>query len=464
MVTAMIVTLSVVLGLLIVGVEGLRPPPKGHIDFLRATSAVYFICFVVLPLYLQIDHLQTLRGGEWSWLLKRPFDDPAFAYAIALALVGYGCIILGFYLGSGFRSGKRGGQAENPGTRMVWRSPELVLVGGLLGLAGLICLVVYTKSIGGLGPLILQAALFRSATPPVVTPFAFLKTLAPMVIAGTFLIHSVRARNRLEGQAPRYGVAFYTFLVASLLVLFHQAGRFPLAAFLLTFPLAQVIRTGRVRAAVVAGGSAVILAILLFGKQLFQAALTGTAVSDQWALVGQNVLAPVRLLMVEFAFPVATLANATVEVPAVIPFRWFFDVPLALVYLIPQRLLGVVHDPTVSMVNTGRFAILGGVVPVDLVSFGYFSAGILGVVMVLVAFGGVLAWLGRLLPATKDPVDCVLRAAWILFVALRVMYGDPQLIWPGGLHLLIMAALLMAVRILVEEDSILGRVSPAPTG
>jgi hypothetical protein len=84
--------------------------------------------------------------------------------------------------------------------------------------------------------------------------------------------------------------------------------------------------------------------------------------------------------------------------------------------------------------------------------------------MVLVAFGGVLAWLGRLLPATKDPVDCVLRAAWILFVALRVMYGDPQLIWPGGLHLLIMAALLMAVRILVEEDSILGRVSPAPTG
>jgi hypothetical protein len=55
------------------------------------------------------------------------------------------------------------------------------------------------------------------------------------------------------------------------------------------------------------------------------------------------------------------------------------------------------------------------------------------------------------LPATTDPVDCVLRSAWILFISVRVMYGDPQLIWPGGLHLIILSILLLLVRILAER-------------
>ena len=327
---------------------------------------------------------------------------------------------------------------------------SLTLAALLLGFTGLLCLGVYTVSIGGLGVLVLQAAAFRGSEPPVVTPFAFLKTLSPMVMAGAILLHAVRSRARLAGESRRWTVTFLALLAGSLLILVHQAGRFPLAVFLLTFPLAQVLRTGRMRLRAAAGVFVLIFLLLLFGKQLFEATITQTGLTERVASIGRDARNGVRMVLMEFAFPSVTAANASLEVPDQVGFRWFYDFPLAARYLVPQRLLGVEHPPTVSMINTSRFPAFG-TIPVDLVSLGFFSAGVPGVVLLLTAFGVLLAGLERGLPASPDPVDCVLRAAWILFISVRVMYGDPQLIWPGGLHLMVMAILLLSMRILAER-------------
>jgi hypothetical protein len=72
-----------------------------------------------------------------------------------------------------------------------------------------------------------------------------------------------------------------------------------------------------------------------------------------------------------------------------------------------------------------------------------------GLVAVAVLFGGLLAVFERLLPATAEPVGAILRVAWMFFVGLRVMYGDPQLVWFSGLHLLALFALLLWVRAFV---------------
>ena len=138
---------------------------------------------------------------------------------------------------------------------------------------------------------------------------------------------------------------------------------------------------------------------------------------------------------------VVTLSNAIVDVPGVVPFRWFYDFPLALEYLVPQRLLGIVHPQTVSMINSQIFNSVAAV-PVDLFSLGFFSAGAPGVIVVAALFGALLAVFERLLPATPDPLGAILRAAWMFFLGLRVMYGDPQLVWYSGLHLIIVSALL----------------------
>jgi hypothetical protein len=187
--------------------------------------------------------------------------------------------------------------------------------------------------------------------------------------------------------------------------------------------------------------------VLLFGKQVVEAGLDARAVSLQWHEVVSSGAAAVRLILAEFAFPIVTLSNAIVEVPAEVPFRWFYDFPLAVQYIVPQRLTGLTHPPTVSMINSIRFGFdpFGGV-PVDLVSLGYFSAGVLGVVIVTASFGALLAMFEKVLPATQDALGAVLRVAWMLFLGMRVMYGDPQLIWSGGLHLLVLTGLLLWLR------------------
>ncbi len=104
---ALIVIQALVLGALILAAEWSRPISRRAVDFLRAASSVYFMCFVVLPLYLQLDDFRDQGDLQWAWLLKWPFDGAAFAYAGALAFIGYCALLTGFHLAGGDRRGRQ---------------------------------------------------------------------------------------------------------------------------------------------------------------------------------------------------------------------------------------------------------------------------------------------------------------------------------------------------------------------
>ena len=101
------------------------------------------------------------------------------------------------------------------------------------------------------------------------------------------------------------------------------------------------------------------------------------------------------------------------------------------------------------MVNSAIFGSFG-TVPVDLFSLGYFSAGFGGAVIVSGLFGALLALFERAFPATSDPLGAILRVAWMFFLGLRVMYGDPQLIWFSGLHLIVITGVLLWLRVFLS--------------
>ena len=93
-------------------------------------------------------------------------------------------------------------------------------------------------------------------------------------------------------------------------------------------------------------------------------------------------------LFVEYVFPYLDVANVVQDVPSEAPFRWFVDVPLALLYLLPQRLLGFEPPADVSQINTYLFNPESGEIPVDIISFGYFSAGVVGMLLTTFFFWG----------------------------------------------------------------------------
>jgi len=431
--TATIVVLqSVVLGLLIVITEVQRPQPPIGVDARRVSAVLFFLCFCLVPLWLQVVDLRFTRDSPWRWVLHRSPMEGLAPYASAIALVCYICLLAGY-----------AGAAGRPAaTTPVLFPPDRVsqrLIAVLLGVAGTLALIGYTITIGGIVPLIFNALAFRSSDPPVVSSWAFLRSLMPLVGGASFLFYGLR---RASSGRTRLGMTTGLVLTValSLVVLFHQAGRLSLLFYILVFPLAASLMAGRLRWHVVAAGAGIILPLVVLGKQLFSAD-AATGVADRLTRVGENMVSVGNALMLEFSFPYITLTNAVGDVPGAMPLRWFADVPLGFLYLVPQRLLGVRHPPTISMLNSRIFE-SHGTVPVDLVSFGFMSLWLPGVMIVGALFGYILARAETLMPTTREPVNAVFRAAWMLFLGRTVMYGDPQLVIQACFFLLVTSAAL----------------------
>lgn len=424
---------GLLLGIAVV-VEIRRSPVRGVIDPLRAASAVYVTCFALVPAILTLFDWRGFESSVWNWIFARPFRDPAYAEASVLALIGYLAMVAGY---GWILSGNRGAAAAAPVS-----DQRLWVVGTGLGVVGLGALAVYSMSIGGVRPLLLDAAAFRGPTPPVESPLAFLKNVAPLVLGGGVAFYALR--ERVTGWRAGLATAGFSLcLLLGVLVLFHQAGRAILAGLLVAYPLISVMRRGRVTASLAVVTLAAGGVLFAAGKALFQVLRDPVVLATRVGHLIDQPLASGGEMLLEFSFPVVVLANAVATVPQVEPFRWFVDLPLAGAYLAPKRLFGLDLPPTVSMVNSQQFSSFGAV-PVDLLSLGYYSAGALGAVAVALAFGTLLGVVERRLPPTADPVRAALRAFWLILLAQRVMYGDPQLFWVPGFWLAVTSLALLA--------------------
>jgi hypothetical protein len=145
-----------------------------------------------------------------------------------------------------------------------------------------------------------------------------------------------------------------------------------------------------------------------------------TAVEQTSVAVGETA----GSFVMEMSFPYGNLAGALDAVQRRIPFRWFSDIPIGVARMLPKRLLGIQLPATISQVNSNWHGATAGEIPIDLLSFGYFSSGITGVVLTCFLFGWMLRVADHAFgcqPGAAVP----LRVAWIEYLAFRVLYSDP---------------------------------------
>ena len=347
MTQAVVLSCSVLLALMVGVVESSRGHVRGGIDFLRAASGVYLMCFAVAPTYLQFADLLPIRGGEWAWILRTPFQDPVFEYASVIGVIAYAFMTGGYWLARP--------RARKPEASAPMAGPGYLWVAGLgMGLLGVLALVVYATSAGGWLVFFVEALAFRSNNPPVVSRWAFLTNVAPLAIGGVVVFFALRQQYGVGVRRSAATLLCAGCYAASLAILFHQAGRAAFMVFLVTLPLIGAVQRDSLRLSQIALGVVVFIALVLFGRVLFSVGRDPSAFLTSGAR-DLSIIGASRAIIWEFSFPIVTLANVIRSVPGDLGLRWFYDIPLAIAYLVPQRITGVMHEPTVTMLNTTLF-------------------------------------------------------------------------------------------------------------
>jgi hypothetical protein len=372
----------------------------------------------------------------------------SLVYGELFALIGYLLLFFG-YSGSGSMVAAVCG--ETPRTNTASRASldrrfsqsGLLWVGLLLGLIGGAALIIYTIELGGPIQMIKYAGALRSGDAPVETPFAFLKNVSSLIFAASFVFYAMWKDFKGEQRHWLYSGLFMITFLLSMFLLFHMAGRLRFFSYIMIFPVAGMMIKGRLKVKTMVFGAVLSLLVVLFGKQVSHILVDPNTLSRKMDLIGSENHSVLASIMGEFAFPLATIANTVCyAVPHQIPYRFFIDFPLAIAYLVPKRLFNVTLPATANSLNGEQF---GGPIPIDLISLGYFSAGGIGVVVLLLLFGACLRLADRLFENQNETVLEVFRVAWMFFLGFRIMYGDPVNSLKVGFYLVVGTGLLLFV-------------------
>ncbi|MFW5434177.1 hypothetical protein [Paenibacillus apiarius] len=419
------VPVAMLLGGAILVMEQVRKKRNGPFDFLAAVSGIYFVCFSVIPIYcafLLPDELDS-----WSWILKNSFSSTSYFYASLCSLAGYLFIAAGYFTCSRLRQGQADGMQRERIVRLEpLQESGLFAASALIACIGLISFVIYTSSIGGLSKLFEYAILLRSGTDFIETKWLFFKNLSTFIMVASlcfFALAKEAERSRIRAWSR---LCFLLTFGLSMVLLFHKAGRMEMVSYLITFPLVNVVRNKAWNIKLIFGFGFFFVLIVLFGKQIFNYFIYPEGVGNQLTNIGSEAGNIISKVLLEFSFPYVTLANAIQTFPYENMYRFFVDIPLGALHLVPSRLIPLNLPETVSELNTWMFQ-TKGTTPVDFVSFGYFNLGIAGVAILGFAFGGVLVFMERMFSANKNGFVVIYRVHWILYFAFRIMYSDPQM-------------------------------------
>lgn len=449
---------AIFLGFVILFAEISRMKRLVYIDFLRGVSLSFFAIFVFVPVMIHGIGVEASQRFYWmSWI---NYNDSSLSIPAQLtALIGYLSIRFGFAFGRRLPLAVKLADKVAISLRKLATRVWLLLAFGL-AIFSLACLVLYSLRRGVGIVLLLQTAgqirLGQYVSGVEEASFTFL-TYAMQGVTAAFILLGLLKQARHGRSWPRrplllvlaFGFSFTAVL--SVVILWMRAGRLHLLNFFLVIVLVWLqSKSGLFRFGAGVVGIVILAVITAFGKYLLGVA--------QNLDVPEGVSGFVSLPALELAFPYLSLINA-IEISQ--PYRWFSDIPLAFVYVFgtplyvlltgsaPQGLpLSVAGVNTMNILNTREL----GEIPVDLVTFGYFSAGLIGVVIIDFLFGLWIAFMERAFPHGAGGVPEVLRVVWIVFVSsVGVLYADPVNVLREGLYIIMPTLVALMVALFVPQ-------------
>lgn len=302
--------------------------------------------------------------------------------------------------------------------------------------AGIFCYYLYTMAYGGFAEMLNYSALIRSGMFDAIgidNPLSFLKRFGGFAFFSSLLFYALVLEDRPKGHLRIICLlGLVTSIGFSLYVLYSWLSRVAIAMYLSAFPLAYVYHRSHQSHMIIFRLTPLVLAIAI-----------GLPFLSLWMTPGKSSTSIIEFYARELSFPIISLFSA-IENDR---FRFFFDLAVAPIYMLPSRIWsGVFGLDVVSNINTET--ILGyvkgeggvtGTIPVDMVTFGYMQMGAFGVAIIGFCIGAGLVWLEKLIQWMPGKgLRSVLYAYSALMVStLTVLYADPQHILYRNFHFII---------------------------
>lgn len=410
-------------------------------DAFSLISLTFAIAFVLAPSVLYWTSPDDASFTKFTWMQRLPEDVQTYALAALFVIGSYVCIYLGY-------------AASRAKPRHTYKASvcTYLIAGLLLTVGGVIAFFSFLEIVGGPVFAFQTAWLLRVGTPDdlPLAKFAFVKRLSFFVVPGSVFLLQVASKRASLWPVATLGV------ISALVVLTFMQGRLQLVIYIA--PLLLAMWALRHRATPRLAFASFCWVCMIFSvvggtKTLLQPSaafvqappsITGASPPAETRVATPYYL-PQKVVSVglEFAFPFCNLLSVLTTKPEP---RWFIDLVLPIFHLIPKRIvpIGNYLPPRLYELNTK--AQIGPVpwgIPVDLISFGYFSLGTLGVALTSFGFG----WLARrieLMMPSGNYGDEVFRFSWIVLIGSLVMYGDPnwlvieQFHWIAALFIYVM--------------------------
>lgn len=390
----------------------------------------------------------TRAGANSRWEGFLLSNKAYFLLHTACVLVLLAGLVVGWRAGRGTVKSAPAMPPPIPAGRSGW-SVEMGAAWLMLGLA-VITQWLYTLSYGGFIGALTQSAAFRSGLLTTENRLGFLFPFGSLAYVASFIFFGLL----LAGRRPvRLWISLVLAVAVSLYVLLLRLGRVDALVYLATFLFGYLMyRVNRPLTLLAISGLG---GVAILAGTYWLSLVSGISFTEGLA----------AFLAKELAFP---FVNFLEHSAAETRLRWFYDIVVMPVFLLPESLwagwVENVSDVTTTLIKgapKGTAGVSGGM-PVDLLTLGLLQASVLGVLVVGFLFGLLLRFLDRLLLGVANQGVRAVFGAHIAFkiAVLGVFYAQPSLLVKGNMYVLVAALILWFSSVVVSRRVRMAKVVP----
>jgi len=409
------VVLSIILGAIIFMYEFIRKRKSKSIDILSVVNLVFMICFVIVPIYI---YMFNPKVSSWAQLVN--IEDYYSLKAMLYVIVGYLTLLISINFSRKWEIITR------LPTRFHSNPKKVSSYGHFLGILGTISLLVFSISIGGVKNLFTTNTLYRTGKVEV-SSFAFIRNLSLFIPISAHIFYGLY-KFYTKKRFHRHYIFFLLYTFLSLLVYFNRASRMGLLSFIIAFFLMNAIYYRKRIFRYIPVISLLFVIFIYYGKRIYNFFIV-----EDFTLKIDNLT--LNKIMSEFSFPFYTLTNAMENSFFEGYPRLFFDFILGFINLIPSAILPFDVPMNETQLNTQAFLNISGI-PVDIISLGYYSLGINGIIILTFLLGFLITSIEKILITKNNILTLVFYVHFIFFFALLIPYSGPTNLFKSNFALL----------------------------